>query len=110
MHPQRAANAGGRDVVQRRHRRIAGGRDVEREIRAQCLVEWIVERRLRAASRGGRSASTRSPWSGGTGQPSGNGPKALNLPASSIAPCASKSNAKLPERRMNWMSLIEPSR
>src|SRR6266571_4741645 len=69
MHPQRAANAGGRDVVQRRHRRIAGGRDVEREIRAQCLVEWIVERRLRAASRGGRSASTRAPWSGGTGGP-----------------------------------------
>src|SRR6266571_4912323 len=68
MHPHRAANVGGRDVVQRRHRRIAGGRDVEREIRAQCLVEWIVERRLRATSRGGRSASTRSPWSGGTGQ------------------------------------------
>src|SRR5438094_4513434 len=42
------------------------------------------------------------------GQPSGSGPK--DRPAASMAPCASRSNVKFPDRLMNWRSDTDPSR
>src|SRR3982074_579333 len=43
-------------------------------------------------------------------KPSGNGPNRRALDAASTAPCASRSNEKLPERLMNVRSETEPSR
>src|SRR5207253_47723 len=45
-----------------------------------------------------------------SGNPVGNGPNARVLDAASTAPCASRSNEKLPDRLMNVRSDTEPSR
>ena len=80
----------------------------------ETLVEFVdrSRRELEAAGHHFMNSGSKLKTTGSTssGKPVGNGPNARVLDAASTAPCASRSNEKLPDRLMNVRSDTEPSR